>query len=65
MIEASRSYEAKSYATRRSHLADVLPSDAHKVWSALTIFGWREPVKVAAVALACVVALYIVWSILP
>ena len=63
MIEASRSYEARSYATRRSHLADVLPSDAHKAWSAPTIFGWREPVKVAAVTVASVAAFYIPWSI--
>jgi len=65
MIGTSRSFEHKGYATRRSHLADVLPPDAHKAWSALTFFGCREPVKVAAVTIACAVALYIIWSILP
>lgn len=37
MIEASRSYEARSYATRRSHLADVLPMsrDLRRVRAAL------------------------------
>lgn len=43
----------------------LLPMDAHKAWSALTIFGWRELVKVTALTVACVVTLYILWSILP
>lgn len=65
MIEASRSYEARSYATRRSHLAVVLPSDAHKAWSALTRFGWRDPLAlIAAVLLWVAVAFAIAWGLL-
>lgn len=41
----------------------LLPMEAHKAWSALTIFGWREPVKVAAVTVAWVIALYILYRI--
>jgi len=41
----------------------LLPMHAHKAWYALTIFGWREPVKVAAVALVGFGLLYLIFCI--
>lgn len=43
----------------------LLPMEAHKAWSALTIFGWREPVKVTIAALVWVAVTFaIAWSLL-
>jgi len=49
MIGTSRSYEHRSYATRRSHLADVLPlgRDYRRVRAALTNPDSRDKPSVA------------------
>ena len=43
----------------------LLPMEAHEAWSALTFFGWREPVKTIVAALAWVAVSFIIaWGLL-